>query len=79
VIALHCPATESYLESIDTIDLSRYRVAWSSDFGFAVVDSRVAALCRDAAQAFASSIGVTLVERPIELDDYIRTYVAIEG
>ena len=71
--------TESYLDSIDTIDLSRYRVAWSSDFGFAVVDSRVAALCRDAAQAFASSIGVTLVERPIELDDYIRTYVAIEG
>ena len=71
--------TQSYAESIDTLDLTRCRVAWSRDFGFAVVDPRVVSLCHDAATAFASSIDTTIVERPIELDDYVRTYVAVEG
>jgi aspartyl-tRNA(Asn)/glutamyl-tRNA(Gln) amidotransferase subunit A len=70
---------QSYVEAIDTIDLARCRVAWSADLGFAVVDSRVATLCHDAARDFVSSIGATFVERPIVLDDYIGTYVAIEG
>ena len=73
------PPTQSYVEAIDTVDLSQCRVAWSSDFGFAVVDSRVAALCHDAAEDFVAAIGATFVERPIALDDYIGTYVAIEG
>jgi aspartyl-tRNA(Asn)/glutamyl-tRNA(Gln) amidotransferase subunit A len=71
--------TSSYLESIDTVDLTACRVAWSTDFGFATIDSRVAALCHDAARAFATSIGATLDERPIAFEDYTRTYVAIEG
>jgi aspartyl-tRNA(Asn)/glutamyl-tRNA(Gln) amidotransferase subunit A len=71
--------TQSYVDAITTVDLSRCRVVWSKDLGFAVVDSRVAALCHDAAEAFASSLGVTFVDRPIVLDDYIGTYVAIEG
>jgi aspartyl-tRNA(Asn)/glutamyl-tRNA(Gln) amidotransferase subunit A len=71
--------TQSYVDSITTVDLSRSRVAWSTDFGFAVVDSRVSALCHEAAQSFVSSIGATFVDRPIVLDDYIGTYVAIEG
>jgi aspartyl-tRNA(Asn)/glutamyl-tRNA(Gln) amidotransferase subunit A len=71
--------TQSYVEAIQTLDLSRSRVTWSSDLGFAVVDSRVAALCHDAALDFVSSTGTTLVERPIVLDDYVTTYVAIEG
>jgi len=71
--------TSSYVEAIDTIDLSGCRVAWSNDLGFAVVDSRVGALCHDAAKDFVASIGATFVERPIDLDDYIGTYVAIEG
>jgi aspartyl-tRNA(Asn)/glutamyl-tRNA(Gln) amidotransferase subunit A len=71
--------TQSYVDVIDTVDLSKCRVAWSKDFGFAVVDSRVATLCHQAAKEFASSIGATLLERPIVLEDYIGTYVAIEG
>jgi aspartyl-tRNA(Asn)/glutamyl-tRNA(Gln) amidotransferase subunit A len=70
---------QSYVEAIHTTDLTRCRVAWSRDLGFAVVDSRVAALCQDAANEFASSIGATFLERPIALDDYTGTYVAIEG
>jgi aspartyl-tRNA(Asn)/glutamyl-tRNA(Gln) amidotransferase subunit A len=73
------PSTPSFVNSIDTTDLSRCRVAWSKDLGFAVVDSRVAALCHDAAREFATSIGAALVESQIALDDYIGTYVAIEG
>jgi aspartyl-tRNA(Asn)/glutamyl-tRNA(Gln) amidotransferase subunit A len=69
----------SYVQSIDTVDLSRCRVAWSSDLGFAVVDSGVTALCHDAARAFATSIGATLDERPIAFEDCVRTYVAVEG
>jgi aspartyl-tRNA(Asn)/glutamyl-tRNA(Gln) amidotransferase subunit A len=69
----------SYVEAVDTADLNGCRVTWSRDLGFAVVDDRVAALCHDAALAFAASIEVALIERPIVLDDYIRTYVAIEG
>jgi aspartyl-tRNA(Asn)/glutamyl-tRNA(Gln) amidotransferase subunit A len=71
--------TQSYVDAITTVDLSTCRVAWSKDLGFAVVDSRVATLCHEAAVAFVSSIGATLVDRPIVLDDYIGTYVAIEG
>jgi aspartyl-tRNA(Asn)/glutamyl-tRNA(Gln) amidotransferase subunit A len=76
--ALPAP-TQSYVDAIDTVDLSKCRVAWSKDFGFAVVDSRVATLCHQAAKEFASSIGATLLEWPIVLEDYIGTYVAIEG
>ena len=71
--------TQSYAEAMGTIDFSKFRVAWSRDFGFAVVDPNVAELCHDAAKDFVKSIGATFVERPIELDDYTRTYVAIEG
>jgi aspartyl-tRNA(Asn)/glutamyl-tRNA(Gln) amidotransferase subunit A len=73
------PPVGSYVEAIDALDLSACRVTWSSDLGFAVVDARVAALCHQAAQDFVSAIGVTLIDRPIVLEDYIRTYVAIEG
>jgi Asp-tRNA(Asn)/Glu-tRNA(Gln) amidotransferase A subunit family amidase len=71
--------TQSYVEAIDAIDLSGCRVAWSNDLGFAVVDSRVGALCHDAAKELVQSIGAAFVERPINLDDYIGTYVSIEG
>jgi len=71
--------THSYVDALDAVDLSRCRVAWSRDFGFAVVDSRVAALCHDAAKEFVTSIGASFVDRPIVLDDYTRTYVAVDG
>jgi aspartyl-tRNA(Asn)/glutamyl-tRNA(Gln) amidotransferase subunit A len=76
--SLPAPST-SYVAAIDSADLSAIRVTWSGTFGFAVVDPRVEALCRDAAKYLASSIGATLVERPINLEDFTRTYVAIEA
>src|ERR1700722_1619014 len=69
----------SYTEAIDTVDLSGYRVAWSSNLGFAIVDSRVAARCHEAALDLVSSIDAVLLERPIALEDYTGTYVAVEG
>lgn len=69
----------TYAEVIATVDLSGCRVAWSRDFGFAVVDSRVATLCHEAATDLASSLDAVLLERPIVLEDYTSTYVAIEG
>jgi aspartyl-tRNA(Asn)/glutamyl-tRNA(Gln) amidotransferase subunit A len=69
----------SYVDAVTRADLSTCRVAWSSNLGFAVVDSRVAALCHEAAQEFVSSIDASFIERAIDFDDYIGTYVAVEG
>ena len=69
----------SYVDAIDTVDVSRCRVTWSRDLGFATVDREVAALCEQAASAFVAAIGTSFVDRPIELDDYIRIYASIEG
>jgi aspartyl-tRNA(Asn)/glutamyl-tRNA(Gln) amidotransferase subunit A len=71
--------TTRYLDVLERTKLSNLRVAWSTDFGFAVVDPEVAQLCGSAAKAFVDSLGATLVDRPIELDDYVRTYAAVEG
>jgi aspartyl-tRNA(Asn)/glutamyl-tRNA(Gln) amidotransferase subunit A len=69
----------SYTEALERLDLSGLRVAWSRDLGFAVVDPEVAALCEQAAAAFASAIGAALVDRPLVLRDYTLTYAYIEG
>jgi Asp-tRNA(Asn)/Glu-tRNA(Gln) amidotransferase A subunit family amidase len=69
----------SYLDALDTVDLSRCRIAWSPDFGFATIDHEVGAICEQAAQAFVAATGASPVDRPIRLDDYIRTYAFVEG
>jgi aspartyl-tRNA(Asn)/glutamyl-tRNA(Gln) amidotransferase subunit A len=71
--------TSSYVDALERTDLSALRISWSSDLGFAVVDPDVARLCGQAAAAFADSVGATLIDRPIVLKDYVRTYAAIEG
>ncbi len=71
--------TGSYLDAIDAVDVSGCRVAWSTDLGFATVDNEVGALCEQAARAFVSATGASLIDRPIQLDDYIRIYISIEG
>lgn len=71
--------TGSYLDALDQVDLSRCRVAWSQDLGFATIDREVAALCEQAAQAFVVATGASVVDRPIQLEDYILTYAFIEG
>ena len=55
------------------------RVAWSSDLGFAVVEPEVAELAHAAADDLVEAAGLTLVDRPVELEDYIATYARMEG
>jgi aspartyl-tRNA(Asn)/glutamyl-tRNA(Gln) amidotransferase subunit A len=71
--------TVTYADALHDLDLSQCRVAWSVDLGFATVDREVATLCEHAARAFVVATGARLVERPIRLDDYIRTYALVEG
>ena len=71
--------TTSYVDALENTDLSTLRIAWSRDLGFAVLDPDVAHLCEEAALAFAAALGATLVDRPIVLKDYVRTYAAVEG
>jgi aspartyl-tRNA(Asn)/glutamyl-tRNA(Gln) amidotransferase subunit A len=73
------PPTGSYLDGLGRLDLSGLRVAWSSDLGFAVVDPEVAAICEQAARAFASATGAVMVDRPVVLGDYTLTYAYVEG
>ena len=71
--------TGSYVDAIDQVDLSSCRVAWSANFGFAWLDDEVLAVCEQAARALVSATGMTLVDRPIAVEDYILTYAFIEG
>jgi aspartyl-tRNA(Asn)/glutamyl-tRNA(Gln) amidotransferase subunit A len=60
-------------------DLSRLRLAWSTDLGFAVVDPEVANIAEEAARALIDATGVTVVDRPVHLADFTPTYVSVEG
>lgn len=44
-----------------------------------MVDPGVAALCEEAAHAFVDEVGAELVDRPLDLEDYIVLYTRIEG
>ncbi len=68
-----------YVDALHHTDLSTLRVTWSSDLGFAVLDPEVARLCEVAARSFVAAIGAVIVDRPITLRDYVRTYASIEG
>jgi aspartyl-tRNA(Asn)/glutamyl-tRNA(Gln) amidotransferase subunit A len=69
----------SYLDVLDTLDLTGVRVAFSVDLGFSVVEPEVAVLVERAARVLVAACGATLVDRPVQLQDYIRTYAHIEG
>ena len=71
--------TGSYVAALDAVDLSSCRVTWSLDLGFATIDPEVGVLCERAAHAFVAATGASLVNRPIQMDDYIRTYALVEG
>ena len=72
------PPAGSYLDALNT-DVSGLRVAWSPNLGFATVDPEVEALCEEAMRALVAASGARLVDRRIDLDDYIRIYTTIEG
>ena len=71
--------TRRYVEVNGDLDLSGLRVAWSADLGFAEVDHEVERLCAAAAIDFVTALGTEIVDASIVLDDYVRTYVSIEG
>jgi aspartyl-tRNA(Asn)/glutamyl-tRNA(Gln) amidotransferase subunit A len=73
------PPPRKYVDALVNVDLSNCRVAWSSNLGFGVVDPDVARRCESAAQEFVAATGATMVERPVVLEDYVRTYIGIEG
>ncbi|MGD9705812.1 MAG: amidase [Acidimicrobiia bacterium] len=69
----------SYRSAIERLDTAGLRIAWSSDLGFAVVDPAVSALCERAARVLVEALGATLIDRAVELDDYIAVYAHVEG
>jgi len=73
------PPSVRYVDAVHATDLRGIRATWSLDLGFARVDPEVAALCTRAAERFVAATGVTPVDVPVILDDYIRTYGKVEG
>jgi aspartyl-tRNA(Asn)/glutamyl-tRNA(Gln) amidotransferase subunit A len=69
----------SYLDAIDSLDLSGARVAWSSDLGFAVVSQEVRATSERAAHALAQASGADLHASRLALDDFTGIYTQVEG
>src|ERR1035438_6996862 len=51
--------TQTYAEAMGTIDFSKCRVAWSRDFGFAVIDPNVAELDRKSTRLNSSHLGIS--------------------
>jgi aspartyl-tRNA(Asn)/glutamyl-tRNA(Gln) amidotransferase subunit A len=80
---LSLPATDvSYEAAIESLDVRGLRAAWSLDLGFAAVDPEVAELTEAAARQLADAAGLTLVDRPVELTDPLRTWMstgAVDG
>jgi aspartyl-tRNA(Asn)/glutamyl-tRNA(Gln) amidotransferase subunit A len=73
------PPGISYREASESLDLRGIRIAWTADFGFAVVDPDVQRLCEAAARELVAVLGGTSVARDVHFDDYIRVYGRIEG
>jgi Asp-tRNA(Asn)/Glu-tRNA(Gln) amidotransferase A subunit family amidase len=68
-----------YVDAAQNMDVRGLRAAWSLDLGFAVVDPEVAAITEQAARTLAEAAGLQWVERPVRFDDYILTYIHMEG
>ncbi len=68
-----------YSEAAGTLDVRGLRVAYTADFGFAIVDPEVARITEQAARAIAHAAGLTWVDRAITFEDWVPTYARIEG
>jgi aspartyl-tRNA(Asn)/glutamyl-tRNA(Gln) amidotransferase subunit A len=66
----------SYGQAIESLDVSGLRIGWSSDLGFAAVDSDVERLTRDAAVALAAAVGVELIDLEVQLIDPVATWLS---
>ena len=68
-----------YLDAAEHLDVTGLRIAWTADFGFAVMDPDVQRICEAAAREIIAVLAGVRVDRPVEFDDYIETYGRIEG
>jgi aspartyl-tRNA(Asn)/glutamyl-tRNA(Gln) amidotransferase subunit A len=71
--------TDRYTDLVETLDVAGLRAAWTPDLGFAVVDPEYAAIAERAASELMAAARLTPVAPTIAFDDYIRTYVRVEG
>lgn len=68
-----------YEDAIESLDVRGLRAAWSLDLGFASVDPEVGELAQAAAMELAEAAGLTLVDRPVELTDPLKTWMSINA
>jgi aspartyl-tRNA(Asn)/glutamyl-tRNA(Gln) amidotransferase subunit A len=73
------PPSSRYVDSLVNLELAGIRAAWSVDFGFAVVDPEIAAICTTAAERFVRAIDATPVAVRVQLEDYTPIYTKVEG
>jgi Asp-tRNA(Asn)/Glu-tRNA(Gln) amidotransferase A subunit family amidase len=69
----------SYADSTERLDVRGLRSTWSTDLGFVVVDPEVAAITSRAAAALVEAAELHPSGVDVELDDFIRMYVFMEG
>jgi aspartyl-tRNA(Asn)/glutamyl-tRNA(Gln) amidotransferase subunit A len=72
-LSLPAPSV-TYETVIESLDVSRLRVGWSADLGFAAVDPEVEDLTRTAAEALAAAAGLALVDVDVRLTDPVQTW-----
>ncbi|MEY2474901.1 MAG: aspartyl-tRNA(Asn)/glutamyl-tRNA(Gln) amidotransferase subunit [Actinomycetota bacterium] len=70
------PSGVVYERAIEELDVTGLRAVWSSDLGFAAVDTEVRELTESAAVALIEGAGLERVDRPIVLTDPVRTWLS---
>ncbi len=68
-----------YVEAAERLPVSGLRATWSSDLGFVVVDPEVSRIAGSAAERLVGAAGLATTDVTVALDDYILTYVFVEG
>lgn len=70
------PSGISYLDAIETLDVSGLRVGWSPDLGFAPVEPEVRELAHAAAQELCTAASLELGEPQVVLTDPVATWLS---
>ena len=65
-----------YESCIEDLAVTGLRTRWSTDLGFATVDSEVEALARAAAESLAATAQLAMEEGPVVLTDPVRTWLS---
>ena len=70
------PASTSYEQAIESLDVGGLRIGWSGDLGFAAVDPEVEDLARSAAEQLAAAAGADLREIDVTLTDPVKAWLS---